>query len=308
MHPANGPLKREFIFLGAVLALEAAAAATPWFSGGASRLFPSESTAMTESVHFLTGVVLPGAVSFLVLVGSRSRAGSSLYLVQFAVSCVIVLGTQLRWMMLAATTVGRGGCLVLVSYLGWLFQVFSVPALWGTARALSEQPGSSHLRQTLRQAAGVVQLGFVFSFIGLIPELASLGSQARSPAWTTTLVVLAQLVELAGRLLLLWSSIQGVRTASNDDITLLRARRIHLSMIAWIASVGLMGFVRWVDQCILSPAAPGGTSGRLELLQFALMLTCTLVAAAAWARRLLAPARSPATAPLPRSGTGNPGT
>lgn len=297
MEPGDGLRRKHFLLLSAFLALESFVGATPALSTAASHQFPADSPALTLGFHLLTCAFLPGALAILVFLSSRSRPAPLHLGAVFWVSGIAVLGPNLHWLLFYFSRMGRGGTFFMISYIGRLLHTFASPALWGTALALGEDPTSDRLQKTLRQAAGVTQLGFVFVFIGQVPELVNFSRLSPTLAARGAAYGLGQTSLLAQRLLLLWASIQAVRTSSDEGVFRLRLRQIRRLMTGWISCAGLTGLLYTVGYYFISTPRAGAPSVSLSLLNLALFLTATLAATISWELRKGRPHPSPVPQP-----------
>jgi hypothetical protein len=124
---------------------------------------------------------------------------------------------------------------VILSNASWSLIGIGAPILWGAAVALRDDPGSATAQKVGRIAAGVVQLGFVLLFAselnswGMFWRYASFGS---TPGFGSYGVW--QALQLADRILLLWASIESMRTPVDDETVRRRAARIHRLMGWWL--------------------------------------------------------------------------
>lgn len=299
MGQGNGSTRRGLLLLGAILGALALTGGLPWITREATRELSAETPALTGTVHVLACVVLPAALALLTLASTRAKPGSRLYPCLFWFAGAVVLGTQVQWVGIALFSVGRGGSLLLLSYVGWFLQAFAGPALLGTAITLRENPGSARLQKSFRVAAGGIQLGFVFIFVGYFRELAYVNSLSNSQNASSAVYALHQISLLAERLLLLWASIQALRTAAEESVVRLRARQIQRLMFAWIGCVALSDLLQTIYYSYLNGSGNDAPSAPLGLLHLALEVTATLVAALAWASRPVAPDPTPTPAPAP---------
>lgn len=162
---------------------------------------------------------------------------------------------------------------------------FSVPAyvlmgaggtvLWAAALARREQPDHPRLAQIGRIGAGIAQLGFFFAFINEIPSF----GRAFDPG--VPAYALNSLVRLVVRILLLWGSVQMMRTSADPDVLRGRLTRVHHLMIAWavmMAVNSLVMFGTWNGQSLQSPVP--------NFLRNIVYVTAIGVAAFTFARRI----------------------
>jgi hypothetical protein len=129
------------------------------------------------------------------------------------------------------------------------------PAMWGAALARRAESGSPAAQKAGRMAAGAVQVGFMFLFAAEVRMwdqlgmLSSTGSGAASAAY-----VLLRLTQLAERILLLWASIDSVRTAVDDEVIVRRAVRINRLLGGWLLLGALSILLSMLHGHFVSPS------------------------------------------------------
>jgi hypothetical protein len=134
--------------------------------------------------------------------------------------------------------------LQLLRPLGWLLVAVSIGGLWGTATVLKEEPGNLQARSLGSVYAIVAFAGFVFStlpeVLGMMGKVGPYAGLSRSPT-----SLFNGVIQLPGRVCLLWAAIQPLRRLSDDDPVRKSARSTHrvlsvwvaLSLISWLASI-----------------------------------------------------------------------
>lgn len=118
----------------------------------------------------------------------------------------------------------------------WSMVVFGAPVLWGAALARRDVPSDLPARKAGRIAAGVVQLGFVFLFVSELRTWGMMGYLGGSSYVSTAAASygISQATHLADRILLLWATVESVRTPVDEETVVRRAVRIHKLMSWWI--------------------------------------------------------------------------
>ena len=109
---------------------------------------------------------------------------------------------------------------------------------WGAALARRDHPGHERLALIGRIGAGLSQLGFVFAFVQEVPSLRYV-TGAGMPGMGAPAAVLTPLLRLAIRALLLWASVEMMRSGSDPELLRLRFTRVHRIMIAWLVLLAL---------------------------------------------------------------------
>jgi hypothetical protein len=129
---------------------------------------------------------------------------------------------------------GHGSGLFLFSPLASIVTTLGVPFLWASAILRTEHPGDAGLQKVGRIGAGLVQLGFVLQFVALAGYWRTFGYEEGRMTLAGVLFSLASVMEIGESLLLLWASVQSVRTAPEDAVIQDRAVKIHRLMKIWV--------------------------------------------------------------------------
>jgi hypothetical protein len=162
----------------------------------------------------------------------------------------------------------------------WSMIGFGAPVLWGSALGRREDPENLLAQKAGRLSAGVVQLGFVFLFASEIRTWGMISRMYGSGGFGAAYGA-SQAMQIVDRVLLLWASIESVRTAVDADTIRLRAAKIHKLMIWWLLLYLLSGCVY---QVLLQTQMQGswvGSSIQASLVQILIHQTLPLAAAAA---------------------------
>jgi len=109
-----------------------------------------------------------------------------------------------------------------------------VPLLWASALIRTEHPNDAGLNRIGRVGAGLVQLAFVLQFVALAQSWRSFGYQQPHQTLAGVFYILASTAEIAESVLLLWTSVESVRTASDETVVRDRALRIHRLLKIWV--------------------------------------------------------------------------
>ena len=161
---------------------------------------------------------------------------------------------------------------------------FSIPALvlmgaggallWAAALARYDHPDHPRLDQLGRIGAGIAQLGFFFAFINEIPSF----GRSFDPGAPTFAV--NSLVRLVVRILLLWGSVQMMRSASEREVLLQRFVQVHYVMVGWAC----MMLVNSAAMYAMS-SPPFAKGGQPNFLRNLIYVTVIVITAFAFARR-----------------------
>ena len=161
---------------------------------------------------------------------------------------------------------------------------FSVPALvlmgaggallWDSALARQDHPEHPRLDQFGRIGAGIAQLGFFFAFINEIPSF----GRSFDPGAPTFAV--NSLVRLVVRILLLWASVEMMRSAPEREVLLQRLVRVHYLMVGWAC----MMLVNSAAMYAMS-SPPFAKAGQPTFLRNLIYVTVIVITAFTFARR-----------------------
>lgn len=145
------------------------------------------------------------------------------------------------------------------------------PLFWAAALGRREQPDHPRLAQIGRIGAGLAQLGFFFAFVQEIPSIdrAFSLSTSRQPTF-----MLYSLVRLVVRGLLLWASVQMMRSGSDLQVLRERFGTVHRLMVGWAVAM-------LVNSVVILTSIPVH-----HLARSVVYVTMTVVVAFTLARRL----------------------
>lgn len=160
----------------------------------------------------------------------------------------------------------------------WSMIGFGAPVLWGSALARRDDPGNLLAQKAGRIAAGLVQVGYVFLFASEVRTwgmYASMGGSFGGGA--AAAYGMSQALQTVDRVLLLWATVDSVRTAMDDDLIRRRAQRIHKLMSWWIL---LSLLSSGLSQVVTQMTTGSSTSIHQPsfILQFLISTTITLAA------------------------------
>jgi len=110
---------------------------------------------------------------------------------------------------------------------------------WAAALARREHPFDAKLAQLGRIGAGLAQVAFLFTFVR---ELSLWGNYGRYSNDTTSVAVFS-LLRLLYRVMLLWASVQMMRSGTDPEVLRKRFTGVHHLLIAWITLVIVSGVV-----------------------------------------------------------------
>jgi len=110
---------------------------------------------------------------------------------------------------------------------------------WASALARREHPVHERIALLGRIGAGLAQVGFLFSFVH---ELSSWANFSRYSNDNASFAVFS-LLRLVYRVLLLWASIQMMRSGTDPEVLRNRFTGVHHLLIAWITLALLSGAV-----------------------------------------------------------------
>lgn len=138
----------------------------------------------------------------------------------------------------------------LFSQTGLVLEIAGAPLLWGSALVRREQPAEPEPLRISRIGAGLILFGFVISAVFNATRIVrasslSFGLLLRS---SSALDVLGGLIDLVSLLILLWASIEGVRTVSGPAGATIAAQRIHHLMKVWLllrAATSVLNLISW---------------------------------------------------------------
>jgi len=282
-------LERRLAVFGVSLLVEVALASLPPMATLAVKgtgSFPGVSWLPFALGH----LVFPGVLGALVVAMHRRTTGTAL--LQGA-SLIAIAGTELS--LTGWAYLGTPRTLSLCEPISSLLTSVALPVLWGSAVARLRDPANPSLQSTGRKAAGLVQLAFIFRFAARCQYLGSVGSwdaiNAGYAVWS--------LVEIVESLILLWASIESVRTTPDADAVRERAASIDKLLRAWFMLFFAGSAVANVLQLVSSADPILGLV--YQLLALGTFLTLTVTAAAAVARHCSARVGAlqfPATEPL----------
>lgn len=224
MDQPRASIDRFLPLLGVALIVEALLAFSPWISTQGQVEGP-----VGLAFFYLTSAALPALLGAMTLMGLR-RPSTGVRTMRFAY--VVVAGLLLissAWIFTSAYFRALYLCYPISALLAGL----GVPALWGSAIVRISDPGNAELQKLGRISAGLVQVGFVFQFFSRLQSWGMMGQQSG-------IVVLQSLLDVAENVLLLWASVDALRTPKDVGDVHRRAFRIHRLMQCWLVLL-LMG-------------------------------------------------------------------
>jgi hypothetical protein len=249
-------------------------------------------TPLSRIFLFVGQGILPGLLGGAMLATLR-RPSAVAVSVWAAFACIVGMSLE----SFAAWTVADFKGRILWTFLptSALLSSIAAPILWGSALARRENPASLPLQKLGRISAGVIQLSFVFQFVAQVPQargFASMGSSV-DPSF-----VIWSLGEVVGNLILLWATIEALRTNPDESAVRFRAERTHKLMRVWL---GVFAGVAIVIQLVQIANSRDYRSLVVQLWSTTEFVTIQVAAGFVLARRYRVqfPASSP---PLERSG------
>jgi len=148
---------------------------------------------------------------------------------------------------------------ILLSNASWSMLGFGAPILWAAALARTDNPGDAVTQKVGRIAGGLIQLGFVLLFASEATTWATFMRFRGTGLMPFGGYGFWQAIQVADRVLLLWASIESVRTDADEETLRQRAARIHRLMGWWL----LTSLVAAGAGQIIIAVSPGGTYGSI---------------------------------------------
>jgi hypothetical protein len=188
-----------------------------------------------EPVPSLVLAVLAGAFGIVTLLRSLrpernptswANAGFAI----FALAAILIVDSYITWSPIFAN---RRAPLLYLQITARMLMIGGATLLWAAALARRDHPGDATLALLGRIGAGIAQLGFFFAFA---QELPSLGLFSSGPTGLThSSFAIFSVLRLAYRVLLLWASIQMMRSGSDPEVLRRRFSQVHFLLLAWIS-------------------------------------------------------------------------
>jgi hypothetical protein len=277
MDETHRPTDRWLPLLGGLLVVEAVIAVLPSTCREGLAINPFGTGFKYILVYYVICALLPGLLGGATLVASRRPAGRQLPSLLIWLAALAILGNGIPYLFQLIEYSNRMVFLPFFGYLSSLLQELAAPALWGAALLRRDEPGNFRLQKLGRVSAGLVQLGFVLLFVSEMQSWSSYGFLNSSDPGTGAVFALIKVSELAGRLLLLWCSIQSVRSSTDESVIRLRARKIHQLMTAWMWLMGLT-MILWIVYGRLQSQGSAPTALAYEFWRGAVTVTTILAA------------------------------
>lgn len=266
--------------LALLILVESAVAFAPGGLPHPSESAPSYQTVPSRTVlNLMSALLLPVGVAALISIRTDSKARLKRIAV-FALAIQILSDTLTLSGWLSGPFLSRFGVL---HFPAFLLVESAAPLLWASALARRDRPLDPGLQKIGRLSAGLIQLGFVFTFAY---EALSTAAWRRvgTVGGTYGMYALGMLIH---RLLILWASIDSVRASAEEEVVRHRAHRIHKLMVGWLiaaATTTAASTIMW------KVASNSGDSGELRYTfwRSAVHMTLTLTTTAAVTRALAA--------------------
>lgn len=271
--------KRGFAILGVALLVESGLGL--WTSLPTSDA-PSAESSLVPIMTVMTHGLLPAALGIFMIASTRKPAFLPIAVRAAFVTTVAIVVSGVVPQVLHLDS--RGGSFAFQPA-SLLLMNLGAPILWASALALTDHPGDPVLLKHGRLSAGMVQLGFVFQCVvrlrtwgttGLSSNLANTAS-----AWAV-LFTLASVVDIAADLVLLWASINAVRTPIDEDTVRRRAARSHRLMMWNAILVPLTSILFSLSSAVQDPTASVLGTGLWWIALYPTLLVATTFALARW--------------------------
>jgi hypothetical protein len=280
--------RRGFAILGVALLVEAGLG-----------LLPSSAQAGPDAdgnllvLAVLTHALLPAALGIFMIASSRKEAFVS---IAVRASFVTIVGIVVSGVVpqLERLDSLRGSFAFQPASL--LLMSLGAPILWASALVRKDHPGDPALLKFGRISAGLIQLGFVFQCALRLRTWAMMGRSGgiSDPASTAgVLLALASLLDIAGDLLLLWASIEGVRTSTDEDTVRRRAERTHRLLMWNMILVPLTSLLVSLSTYFQDPTVSILGTGLWWIALYPTILVATTFALARWYQLQFAASMSP---------------
>ena len=271
---------RGFGILAAALLVEACLGLLPSFSAQAAP--DAEGNLLIVAV--LTHALLPAALGIFMLASIRKEAFLPIAVRAAFVTIVgiVVWGLVPQLVLLESL---RGSFAFQPASL--LLMSLGAPILWASALVRKDHPGDPALLKFGRISAGMIQLGFVFQCAVRVRSWGMMGVSGNftdSAAAGGILFALASLLDIAADLILLWASIEGVRTPIDEDTVRRRAERTHRLMMWNMILVPLTSLLFSLSSYFQNPTVSILGTGLWWIALYPTILVATTFVLARWYR------------------------
>ena len=191
----------------------------------------------TTQITFYAIAIVAGAGGIITVLNTRRpERGESWNAVGFACVCLAAMMAIMGYEYLSPGMTLRRGALSYFGFPAMVLMGVGGPLLWAAALGRREDPEHPRLAQLGRIGAGLAQLGFFFAFVQEIPTMDRMfvtgPSSSGAPPY-----MLYSLVRLVVRGLLLWASIQMLRSGSDLDVLRERFGKVHRLMVGWAVAM-----------------------------------------------------------------------
>jgi hypothetical protein len=279
--------RRWLPFLGAALIVEAVVTFFPWMSRETIN-GPIELPSSGGWIHPVNAFLLTFLGVATLILGLRKAVIARFFgLAGFSVA--ILACFQISYFVQFLVAYRSPQPSVMIQTLSIVLLSVGAAMVWGSAIAMRESPGSLAFQKCGRISGGLIQLGLVFAFVQEVLTASRIGFRGFGMEGSAVYGMFT-LIRTAGRLLLLWCSIESVRGATEEAVILLRARRIHKLMTGWIGIMTLNAFTTTILWLLKTNDSIYRQSpyNRYSVWRGVVFVTLSLIAAFAIAKQLLA--------------------
>jgi hypothetical protein len=190
---------------------------------------------LREPVPHLVIAVLAGALGIVTLLRSlrpeRNPASwATAGFAVFALAAIMIADTYVTW---SPIFPNRGGRFVYFQITARMLMIGGATLFWAAARARRDHLEDPTLARLGRIGAGIAQLGFFFAFAQELPSWGQFPGGTSGPTYSWFAIF--SVLRLVYRMLLLWASIQMMRSGSDPDILRRRFSQVDLLLLGWIS-------------------------------------------------------------------------